>query len=78
MGRPLKILLLIVPIALMLAVCVDTPYHRLSQGRLTGVELESRLPVYPEFLPRVVKRTGLLRDRVLAAAGEDGYARRAA
>jgi len=60
----------------------EKPWPHLEQLRLRteakGFRLESRLPVYPEFLLRLVERTGLLRDRVLAGAGEDGYARRAA
>jgi FO synthase len=60
----------------------EKPWPHLGQLRLRtearGFQLESRLPVYPEFLPRVLARPGLLRDRVRAAAGEDGYARRAA
>ena len=60
----------------------EKPWPHLEHLRLRtearGFHLESRLPVYPEFLPRVLARPGLLRDRVRAAAGEDGYARRAA
>jgi 7,8-didemethyl-8-hydroxy-5-deazariboflavin synthase CofG subunit len=43
-----------------------------------GFTLRQRLPVYPEFLPSVVTRPGLLADRVLAAADLQCYARRAA
>jgi len=43
-----------------------------------GFELRQRLPVYPEFVAAVVEKTGLLADRVRAAAGEDRLARRAA
>jgi FO synthase len=60
----------------------ERPWPHLQQLRLRtearGSKLESRLPVYPEFLPRVLERPGLLRDRTRAAAGDDGYARRAA
>jgi len=60
----------------------EKPWPHLEQLRLRtearGFQLESRLPVYPEFLPRVLERPGLLRDRTWAAASEDGYARRAA
>lgn len=60
----------------------EKPWPHLEQLRLRteakGFQLESRLPVYPEFLPRVLERPGLLRNRVRAAASKDGYARRAA
>ena len=46
--------------------------------RDAGFRLKQRLPVYPEFLPAVKTRAGLLAERVLAAADEDGYARSAA
>jgi 7,8-didemethyl-8-hydroxy-5-deazariboflavin synthase CofG subunit len=43
-----------------------------------GLILRQRLPVYPEFLPAVTTRPGLLTDRVLAASDPQCYARRAA
>jgi len=43
-----------------------------------GFILRQRLPVYPEFLPAVMSRPGVVAERVLAAAGPDCYARRAA
>jgi FO synthase len=43
-----------------------------------GHLLRPRLPVYPEFLPAVTARSGLLLERVAAAAGHEGYAWRAA
>jgi FO synthase len=43
-----------------------------------GLVLRQRLPVYPEFLPAVTSRPGVLRDRVLTAADPQCYARRAA
>jgi len=43
-----------------------------------GQRLEQRLPVYPEFLARAMKRGGLLGERLKAAAQPDGLARRAA
>ncbi len=46
MSRALKLLLLLVPLAAMLAICIDTPYHRLPQAQLTGVELASPLPAW--------------------------------
>ena len=43
-----------------------------------GFILRQRLPVYPEFLPAVTDRPGLLAERTLAAADAHCYARRAA
>jgi 7,8-didemethyl-8-hydroxy-5-deazariboflavin synthase CofG subunit len=43
-----------------------------------GFTLRQRLPVYPEFVPRVTARDGLLAERVRAAAGDEGLVRRAA
>lgn len=43
-----------------------------------GFILRQRLPVYPEFLPAVLSRPGLLAERVCAAADPHCYARRAA
>jgi FO synthase len=43
-----------------------------------GLVLRQRLPVYPEFLPAVTSRPGLLANRVLTAADPQCYARRAA
>jgi hypothetical protein len=34
------------------------------------------LPVYPEFLPSVVTRPGLLSEKLMAAADREGYAGR--
>jgi 7,8-didemethyl-8-hydroxy-5-deazariboflavin synthase CofG subunit len=42
-----------------------------------GQQLRQRLPVYPEFVPGVLDRGGLLAGRLLAAADEHGYARAA-
>jgi 7,8-didemethyl-8-hydroxy-5-deazariboflavin synthase CofG subunit len=60
----------------------EKPWPHLHQLRMRteakGFELRQRLPVYPEFLAGVVEKTGLLADRVRAAAGEDRLARRAA
>jgi len=47
-----------------------------TEGR--GFKLEQRLPVYPEFLPLVEARPGLVADRVRAASDARGYCRRAA
>ena len=43
-----------------------------------GFILRQRLPVYPEFLPAVTSRPGLLTDKVHAASDLQCYARRAA
>ena len=48
---------------------------RTAQG---GCRLRHRLTVYPEFLPRVLERGGLLAERVSAAMDDEGYARGAA
>jgi 7,8-didemethyl-8-hydroxy-5-deazariboflavin synthase CofG subunit len=59
----------------------EKPWPHLEQLRLRtenrGFRLEQRLPVYPEFLPLLV-RPGLVADRVRAAVDVRGYARRAA
>jgi len=60
----------------------EKPWPHLEQLRLRteskGQILRQRLPVYPEFVPAVVSRPGLLSDRVRAAADGQGCARRAA
>ncbi len=43
-----------------------------------GCQLRHRLTVYPEFLPNVLGRGGLLAERVSATMDEAGYAREAA
>lgn len=43
-----------------------------------GCCLRHRLTVYPEFLPKVLSRGGLLAERVSAAIDDEGYARGAA
>jgi 7,8-didemethyl-8-hydroxy-5-deazariboflavin synthase CofG subunit len=43
-----------------------------------GYALRQRLPVYPEFVPMVTARPGLLSERLSKAAGGAGFARRAA
>jgi 7,8-didemethyl-8-hydroxy-5-deazariboflavin synthase CofG subunit len=43
-----------------------------------GQTLKPRLPVYPEFIPRVRARSGLLSEKVARAADAEGYAQRAA
>src|ERR1041384_5238835 len=42
-----------------------------------GFTLRQRLPVYPEFLPRIVSSSGLLAEKVRASAGNEGLARAA-
>jgi 7,8-didemethyl-8-hydroxy-5-deazariboflavin synthase CofG subunit len=49
-----------------------------ERTRARGLSLRQRLPVYPEFVPRVASGTSLLAERVRAAAGDAGLARRAA
>jgi 7,8-didemethyl-8-hydroxy-5-deazariboflavin synthase CofG subunit len=46
--------------------------------RAKGFNLVQRLPVYPEFLPNLLSRPGLLSSRLVAIADQQGYARRAA
>ena len=43
-----------------------------------GQRLKARLTVYPEFVPKVIARGGLLAQKVTAAADAESYARRAA
>ena len=43
-----------------------------------GYSLRQRLPVYPEFLPAILARSGLLPEKVRTAADLQGCARRAA
>ena len=60
----------------------EKPWPHLAQleGRTEakGFRLRQRLPVYPEFLPAIVARPGLLSEKLRSAAGTDGYAQRAA
>ena len=60
----------------------EKPWPHLEQLRsrteAKGFRLEARLPIYQEFLPRVLQQKSLLADRVSAAADAEGYARRAA
>jgi len=60
----------------------ERPWPHLEQLRqrteAKGYKLEQRLPIYPEFLPQILARPGLLADRVRAAADAQGFARRAA
>jgi 7,8-didemethyl-8-hydroxy-5-deazariboflavin synthase CofG subunit len=43
-----------------------------------GYELRPRLPVYPEFMPKLIAKPGLLAEKLQIAAQADGYARRTA
>jgi 7,8-didemethyl-8-hydroxy-5-deazariboflavin synthase CofG subunit len=60
----------------------EKPWPHLDQLRqrteATGLQLRQRLPVYPEFLPGVMAKPGLLSDRLHAAVDVQGFARRAA
>ena len=60
----------------------EKPWPQVEQLRLRteakGHRLRQRLPVYPEFLPAVTARPGLLSEKLKAAADCEGYARRAA
>jgi FO synthase len=46
--------------------------------RAKGFELRQRLPVYPEFVERVLARPGLLSEKVRATVDSQGLVRRAA
>jgi 7,8-didemethyl-8-hydroxy-5-deazariboflavin synthase CofG subunit len=60
----------------------ERPWPHLTQleqrTAAKGHRLLQRLPVYPEFLPALVARPGLLSERLRSAADADGYAQRAA
>jgi 7,8-didemethyl-8-hydroxy-5-deazariboflavin synthase CofG subunit len=60
----------------------EKPWPHLEQLKVRteakGYLLRQRLPVYPEFLPAVIRRPGLLSERTQAAADGEGYARRLA
>jgi 7,8-didemethyl-8-hydroxy-5-deazariboflavin synthase CofG subunit len=60
----------------------EKPWPHLEELRLrtemSGQTLRQRLPVYPEFLPAVERRGGLVLEKVNAEATSDGYARMAA
>lgn len=60
----------------------EAPWPHLAElerrTRAAGQTLKPRLTVYPEFLPSVVERGGMLAEKVLAAADGEGYLRRAA
>jgi FO synthase len=60
----------------------EKPWPHLEQLRqrteAKGFELRQRLPLYPEFLPAVAAKPGLLSDKLRAAVDSRGFARRAA
>jgi FO synthase len=60
----------------------ERPWPHLEQLRARteskGYKLEQRLPIYPEFLPQILKSPGLLADRVRTTANPQGLARSAA
>jgi 7,8-didemethyl-8-hydroxy-5-deazariboflavin synthase CofG subunit len=60
----------------------EKPWPHLEQLRLRteakGFELRQRLPVYPEFLPGVMTKPGLLSEKLAASTDPSGFARRAA
>jgi FO synthase len=57
----------------------EKPWPHLEQLRLRteskGFQLRQRLSVYPEFLPALTSKSGLLADRLRAASASDGLAR---
>jgi 7,8-didemethyl-8-hydroxy-5-deazariboflavin synthase CofG subunit len=57
----------------------EKPWPHLDQLRLRteskGSQLRQRLPVYPEFLPTVLSRPGLLSERLRDARDREGLAR---
>jgi len=57
----------------------ERPWPHLQQLRrkteAKGYRLRQRLPVYPEFLPGLTSRAGLLTEKLEAAADLEGYAR---
>jgi len=59
----------------------EKPWPHLEQLRLRteakGFSLQQRLPVYPEFIAAATARGGLLAERVNAAVGAHGLARKA-
>jgi len=60
----------------------EKPWPHLEQlqqrTRSKGQLLRQRLPVYPEFLPRLKSRPALLANRLAEAVDDQGYARRLA
>ncbi len=60
----------------------ERPWPHLEELRLRteakGLKLRQRLPVYPEFVPSLVNRPGLLSEKLKASGDPEGFARRAA
>ncbi len=60
----------------------ERPWPHLEQLRLRteakGFQLQQRLPVYPEFIPALLSKPGLLAEKLRSCTAEDGLARRAA
>ena len=60
----------------------EKPWPHLEQLRsrteAKGYRLRQRLPVYPEFVPALTAKPGLLSEKISAAADSEGYARRLA
>jgi FO synthase len=60
----------------------EKPWPHVEQLRrrteAKGFDLRQRLPVYPEFLPALMAKPGLLSERLHAAVDPQGLARRAA
>jgi 7,8-didemethyl-8-hydroxy-5-deazariboflavin synthase CofG subunit len=60
----------------------EKPWPHLEQlqrhTEAKGFELRQRLPVYPEYVEQAAAHSDLLADRLSAAAGADGYARKRA
>jgi FO synthase len=58
----------------------EKPWPHLEELKLRtearGYSLRQRLPVYPEFLPALQTRTGLLAEKLEALTDHEGYARR--
>src|SRR5207247_10106227 len=56
----------------------EKPWPHLEELKLRteakGYSLRQRLPVYPEFLPALTARPGLLAEKVKVAADSEGYA----
>ena len=57
----------------------EKPWPHLEQLRLRteskGFQLRQRLPVYPEFLPRLMSKSGLLAEKLEAARNHEGLSR---
>jgi 7,8-didemethyl-8-hydroxy-5-deazariboflavin synthase CofG subunit len=60
----------------------ERPWPHLQQlqqrTNAKGYKLQQRLPIYPEFLPQVTSRPGILSEKLGLATDSQGYARRVA